>query len=101
MQPVWGHNMVRTALVSDIAMTNVFDVSADNNADDHEEKWAPVRGKMSLGLRTSSGVNWTPNLGLESSLAGVLTISSSNQQQSFFGTKQCEAFLQFPESILG
>lgn len=42
--------MVRTALVSDIAMTNVFDVSADNNADDHEEKWAPVSGKMSLGL---------------------------------------------------
>ena len=56
---------------------------------------------MSLGLRTSLGVNWTPNLGLESSLAGVLTISSSNQQQSFFGTKQCEAFLQFPESLLG
>ena len=44
MQPVWGHNMVRTALVSDIAMTNVFDVSADNNADDHEEKWALALG---------------------------------------------------------
>ena len=80
--------MVRTALVSDIAMTNVFDVSADNNADDHEEKWAPVSGKMSA-WDWSSSVNWTPNLGLESSLAGVLTISSSNQQQSFFGTKQC------------
>ena len=45
--------MVRTALVSDIAMTNVFDVSADNNADDHEEKWGPVHhGKFIASRRT-------------------------------------------------
>ena len=54
-------------------MTNVFDVTSDNNADDHgAEEGGPVRKYellcQSWGLSECSGVNWTPNLGLESSL---------------------------------
>ena len=58
--------------------------------------------RQSWGLSECSGVNWTPNLGLESSL--VVSCLSPHQTSSSHSLERSNAsrtFLQFPDSVLG